>query len=196
MRRPPGGWGQGASPICHGRLGSTLPAGHGPEDYPYICILGQELELKEEGDSVGLRWSAAGSPRLLLLGSGYSQHTAELKAFWPKVLPRGDRSTMCVFFSTLKGMLASGGGSPPGHCVAPPGMGVRMAGDWGPGGELFASVSSSAVLAGLVLDQILSCDSGAGVFSQRTSSGAQVPPGLILYLTGDNVCLNFFSLNN
>lgn len=78
----------------------------------------------------------------------------------------------------------------------PPGMGVRMAGDWGPGGELSASVSSSAVLAGLVLHQILSCDSGAGAFSQRTSSGAQVPRGLILYLTGDNVCLNSFSLNN
>lgn len=48
--------------------GRTSPKTHGAEDYAFICVLGQGLELDaEEGDRA---MAAAESPRLLLLGGG------------------------------------------------------------------------------------------------------------------------------
>lgn len=71
--------------------GRTSPKTHGAEDYAFICVLGQGLELDgEEGDRAvaaqsphdSCSWVAAYSPLAALVPM------AELKTFWSAVLPR------------------------------------------------------------------------------------------------------------
>lgn len=79
--------------------GRTSPTAHGAEDYAFICILGQGLELDgEEGDPAV---AAAQFPRLLLLGGGFPSTLSwcprpSSKLSGPQCCPGRDKSTLFV----------------------------------------------------------------------------------------------------
>lgn len=112
----PAGTLRGAAPSClylsHRAMagqGQTPPVGHSAEAPAFLCILGRGLNLMEKermwpGQVVPSKTAAmagGGSPRFLLLVRGVFPVNclvpkSELKAFWSKVLSRGDKSTLFV----------------------------------------------------------------------------------------------------